>query len=175
MSKPKITSTIDYLSDPRKGITAAILLVLAVVVVWFLWKKIKGLWEDSSLSAAMDNKKIESHTGTSLTMLDSQYQQLAERIYDALAQSPIGFFGLNGTNEDEIYSVLGSLNTRADYLKLCAAWQSLYNSLSWWGRNVSQGGNAYSTLAATLKSELNSSELAHARAILTAKGITPDF
>ena len=174
MSKSKVTSTIDYLSDPRKGITAAILLVLAIVVVAFLWKKIRSLWDGSSLKGSIEDSKIESSTGSTITLTDSQFAQLAERLWTATCEG--GDFWSFGTDEDEVYAVLGCLNTQADYAKLSLAWTECVNSKSWWKKHLTWAGmQSRSTLPGILRAELNSSELAHARSILTAQGITPDF
>ena len=168
MSKPKITSTIDYLSDPRKGITAAILLVLAIAAVWFFWSKIKQLWGGSSLKAGLKNSSIEAATGTSITPT-LQFHQLALRIWEATAAYTFG------TNEEEVYAVLRCLNTQADYIMLENAWVDNYNATSGWNKTFGTLWQARATLPGILQSELNSRELAQARSILTAKGITPDF
>lgn len=168
MSKPKITSTIDYLSDPRKGITAAVLLVLAIAAVWFFWSKIKQLWGGSSLKTTLDNSAIESATGTTITPT-LQFHQLANRIWEATVAYAWG------TNEEEVYAVLGCLNTPADYIKLENAWVDNYNATSGWNKTFGTFWQARATLPAVLQSELNGKELAQARSILTAKGITPDF
>lgn len=171
--KSKVTSTIDYLSDPRKGITAAILLVLVIVAVVFLWSKIKSLWQSSSLKNNLENDQIQTSTGASITLLDSQFAQLAQRLWEATC-APQGAWAW-GTNEDEVYAVLNCLNTQADYVKLGNAWTTLYNSKNWWQREMATWGQSRGTLEGILQAELSSSELAHARSILTGKNITPGF
>ena len=161
MSKSKITKTIDYLSEPRKAIVAAVLLVLAIVVVVFLWKKAKGLWTKKSLPELFDDTAIEANTGTSITP-SIDFRMLVIRLWDACANI--------GTNEAEVYAVMESLNNQADYMKLGNTWIQQHNSLGWLARQALPG-----TLPAMLQSELNKSELAKVRSILTSKGITPDF
>lgn len=161
MSKSKITSTIDYLSDPKKAITAAVLLVLAVAVVAFLWKKVSSLWSNSTLQGSMEDANIESNTGSNITG-SINFQQLAKRMWDATDRF--------GTDENEVFAVLSCLNTQADYVKLCNAWCSLYVEKGWFNRLT-----AKATLPGTLTSELSTGELTRARGVLTDKGITPDF
>lgn len=168
MNKPKITSTIDYLSDPRKGITAAVLLILAIAAVWFFWSKIKQLWGGSSLKTTLDNSAIEAATGTNITPT-LQFNQLASRIWEATVSYAWG------TNEEEVYAVLRCLNTPADYIKLEDAWVKFYNATSWWNRTIGNLWQAKATLPGLLHSELNGKELAQARSILNDKGIQPDF
>ena len=163
MSKSKLTKTIDYLSDPKKGITAAVLLVLVIVAAVLVWRKLKGKWNGSSALTALNDAAIEAGTGSSITQ-SLDFALMCNRLMTASYWV--------GTNEDEIYSVLGMLNTQADYMKLSKAWAQKWSSSGWAVRNVMYQS---STLAGLLRSELNSSELEHAREILRAKGITPDF
>lgn len=177
----KLTSTIDYLSDPRKAVTAAVLLVIAVAVVVLLlkqggklWNKVVGLWNNSSLGQKTSTKKIENQTGTPSSYLPEQYAQLASRLWDACCAG--GDFWVFGTDEDEVYAVLDALQTQADYVMLCNAWVDLVASKSWWVRNLTWAGlQARSTVPGLLSAELTQSELARARSILTSNGITPDF
>lgn len=161
MSKPKITSTIDYLSDPKKAITTAVLLLLAIATISFVWKKISGIWKNSSLQGGVEDANIQSSTNSSITPT-LNFPQLANRMWDATDRF--------GTTEEEVFAVLACLQTQADYVKLCRAWRDLYEEKGWWFRL-----QAMSTLPGTLTSELDASELSRARAILTDKGITPDF
>lgn len=166
MSKTKITKTIDYLSDPKKGITAAVLLVLAIVAVAFVWRKVRGLWNGSYSSGSsavtiLGDAAIEAGTGTSITS-SLDFAHLWLRLWEATVWT--------GTNEQEIYDVLGMLNSQADYMKLCNVWAQHWASAGWLAQM-----DVRSTLPATLKSELSSSELSKARNILLSKGITPDF
>lgn len=152
MSKSKITSTIDYLSDPRKAITAAVLLVLVIAAIAFVWRKVSGLWKNSSYSV-FDDPNVTSSIN---------FGQLALRMYDATNRF--------GTDEEEVFNVLAVLQTQADYTKLCGEWTKLYDEKGFW-HNLT----AKSTLPGTLQSELSSIELSRARNILTEKGIAPDF
>lgn len=153
MSKSKIKSTIDYLSDSKKAVTAAVLLVLVIVAFLFVRKKIRQLVGTTSSSSIFDDPNITDSLN---------FSQMARRIYDATN----GF----GTDEDEIYSVLEMLQTQADYTRLSQVWTELYDEMGFW-YNL----EARSTLPGTLQSELNKKELSRARTILTDKGITPDF
>ena len=168
MSKKKISSTIDYLSDPRKGITAAILLVIVLVAVVWVSNKIRKLWRSSSLKSGLDDAAIEAAAGSSITA-SLNFRQLATRLWDATCAYTWG------TNEQEVFAVLGCLNTQADYIKLSNAWAESYNATGWWNRNIGTLWQARSTLAGVLQSELTKKELNQARSILTDKGITPDF
>lgn len=161
MSKSKITQTIDYLSDSKKAITAAVLLILLIAVVAFLWKKISGLWKGTSLQSSIEDATIQQNTNSQITNT-LNFKQLAQRMWDATDRF--------GTDEAEVLAVLSCLQTQADYVKLCNAWSVLYEEKGFWRRLTAQ-----STLPGTLVSELSTGELMKARSVLTEKGITPDF
>lgn len=161
MSKSKITKTIDYFSDPKKAVTAAVLLILVIAVVAFLWKKISGIWKGSSLQGSLEDATIQANTNSSITST-LNFTQLAKRMWDATDRF--------GTDEAEVLAVLSCLQTQADYVKLCNAWCALYEEKGFFGRLTAQ-----STLPGTLVSELSTGELMQARSVLTERGITPDF
>lgn len=161
MSKSKINKVIDYLSEPRKGIVALVLLVLVVIAAVFVWKKVRNVTQASSKEKLFSDNEIESGTGTVISgSLD--FAHLVSRLWAAV----VGM----GTNEAEVYAVLGCLNTQADYMKLCRAWLTHWQESGWFARQATEP-----TLPGQLQAELDKTELAKARNILSGKGIEPDF
>ncbi len=163
MSKSKITSVIDYLSDPKKGITAAVLLVLVIVAVVFVWRKVKGIssGSGSGVASSLSDTEIEVMTGTSVTK-STDFDSLVTRLWNAC-------LGI-GTNEKEVYAVMGCLNTQADYVKLNRMWAKKWKSMGFLARTALPN-----TIPELLQSELSAKELSMVRTILQENGITPDF
>lgn len=167
MNKKQI---VEFAKKNQTALIVAAAVVVALVVAWLVWRKYRksvGFNNDSD---------IENATGTTITT-SIDFNHLAKRLWEATVSYRslpwIVSWWPTGTNEEEVYAVLGVLNTQADYLKLEQAWINYYESHSWIIRNLSL--QAEGTLPAILKSELTRSELAKARTILTGKGITPDF
>lgn len=170
MNTKKILKSLE---DPKTALAAVIVVVVFVFVSVWLFRKVKSLWSGSTLQGVWDDARIQSSTGTLITQ-STDFGRLAQRMWEATCGG--GDFWAFGTDEAEVYAVLQSLNTQADYMKLCTAWESLVASAPWWKKNLTFAGvQSRSTLQSLLHAELNSSELEHAREILRAKGITPDF
>lgn len=151
-------------------IVAGVVLLVAAVLV--ILKKLNVIGS----SGLKSDSEIESGTGTSIThSLD--FYHLVERLWDAT----VSYHSLpwvvswwpTGTNEAEIYAVLSTLNSQADYMKLEKEWVNYYNSKSWLIRNLDW--QAHGTVPAVLKSELTGKELQQCRDILRSRDITPDF
>ena len=147
--------------------------VALVAVVIIILKKLNMV---GSGSGPKSDSEIESGTGSNITP-STDFYHLVERLWEAT----VGYHSVpwiitlwpTGTNEDEVYAVLNSLNTQADYMKLEREWVNYYNTKSWVIRNLDW--QAQGTIPAVLKSELTKSELQKCRNILRSKGITPDF
>lgn len=161
------------MSGKTVRIAGMVLVVAAIVVaVWAVWRKFR---KNGNITLKTD-QDIQNATGTAITQ-SLDFAHLAKRMWDAtVSYHTIPWYITlwpTGTNESEVYAVLESINTQADYMKLEKAWVSYFESQSWVIRNLSI--QAYSTLPAVLKSELTKKELTKARNILIEKGITPDF
>lgn len=169
----KFKSTVEWLSKPSNAIALGVLLILAIAVIWFVSKKIK---------AAVANARAKANeppiNNANLTP-GLNFTELASRLWDATveyrsmgAASWLLFNMPTGTNEAEVYAVLGTLRTNDDYLALKKAWRSLYDQKS---GIVTWVTKSQSTLPGCLSDELDESELAHCRSILEDNNITPDF
>lgn len=169
----KFKSTVEWLGKPANAITVAVLLVLVIAAIWFLSKKIKAL-----IASAREKANAPNINSSNVTP-GLNFSELARRLWDATvgyhSLGSASIFVLNmptGTNEDEVYAVLGTLRTNDDYLSLKQAWRSYYDMQSGFTTWVT---NAVSTLPGMLSDELNSRELSRCRSILETNGITPDF
>lgn len=93
--------------------TAIAIILLIVVVVFFVIKfgydKIRTIINQTKYDADLKDEIIK---GGGLTLNESQYKLLADKLYMAMD-------GL-GTNNDNIYAVFNAINTKADLLKLIA-------------------------------------------------------
>lgn len=169
----KFKSTVEWLSKPSNAIVVAVLLVLLVALVMFATRKIK-----TAIANARDKANAPQVNQSNLTP-GLNFSELARRLWDAtVAYHSLGSASIllanmpTGTNEEEVYAILGTLRTQDDYLALKQAWRNYYDQQSGFSTWVT---NAVSTLPGMLNDELRSKELARCRAILEANGITPDF
>lgn len=132
-------NALDNLVDnPKKAIAISIILVVAIILIAFLWKKIKVaiITAKSKIdNVNLINEEITS-TGIPPSYSDSQYNVYAQQLYTAMK-------GL-GTDENAIYTVFRQMKNRVDILKLFAAFgtrdgQDLYEwmagDLSSWNFN----------------------------------------
>lgn len=173
ISTSKFKTNVEWLSKPSNAIVVGVLAILLIAAVWFVAKKIRA-----AIASARENANAPQVNEANLTP-GLNFTELARRLWDAtVAYHSLGSASIlvlnmpTGTNEAEVYAVLGTLRTNDDYLALKQAWRNYYDQ---------QGGlsnwvtNAVSTLPGMLNDELNSKELARCRAILEQNGITPDF
>lgn len=167
----KTNNITKFIKKNQKPLLIALGVLAVAVVVWLVLRKRNG-----GVFGPKTQSEIEQGTGSSVTSTLDFYR-LAERLWDAtVAYRSLPWvisWWPTGTNEEEVYDVLGSLNSQADYMMLEATFANYYKEKSWVIRNLSL--QAESSIPAVLKSELTSSELQKCRNILTAKGITPDF
>lgn len=151
-----------FLKNNKKGIIAISISVIVLVIVLAIVKAIR------SKTVAGQKEQAEQIGGASVSS-DLNFDDMAKRLLKAFYQN-------FGTNEDEVYTVLGLLKNRSDweYLKTAynVQWKAeggvsifVHTVFSWLSGN----------LITDLKSEMNNKELQQCRDILIAKGITPDF
>ncbi|MCR5040049.1 MAG: hypothetical protein K6A94_12040 [Bacteroidales bacterium] len=170
----KFKSSVEWLSKPSNAITVGVLVIVAILVTVWIAGKIK-----SSIKTVRDEINKPNPNPANLTPgLD--FAELAQRLWDAtvehksLGAAQILILNLpTGTDEDEVYAVLGALRTQDDYLKLKQEWINIYKATSDFATWINPG--TVSTLPGALHAELTSSELQRCRNILTNHGITPDF
>lgn len=153
-----------FLKKNQKPLLIALAVFVVIVVVWFVLKRRRGVDTEQQNLA-------EQYTGQQVTP-GMNWKDLCARLRKA-------FSGPNasGTDEDEIYAVLSALRNQSDWEYLKRYWTEYCESLPWWQRlnDNLMNTSTYKSLAASLKYELDSTELQRCREILTAKGITPDF
>lgn len=173
ISSAKFKSTVEWLGKPANAIVVGVIVILVIAAVWFVAKKIK-----TAIANARENANAPQVNQANLTP-GLNFTELARRMWDAtVAYHSLGSASIlllnmpTGTNEAEVYAILGTLRTNDDYLALKQAWRSYYDQQSGFSTWVT---NAVSTLPGMLNDELNSKELARCRAILEQNGITPDF
>lgn len=143
----------------QKGIITAVVVVVAVLAAYKILKPSKGGNSGGGNNNGGGNSGGGGNTGGGETS-NLDFRSLANQLFDA--------FDGYGTDEDEVKVVFESLNSNADYDALKSAYGV---------REVSSGrGNIFVSnfegdLAATLRNELDSSELAEVNQILSNKGI----
>ena len=142
----------------QKGIITAAVVVVAVLAAYKILKP-KSDKSGGGNNGGGGNSGGGGNTGGGGTS-NLDFRSLANQLFDA--------FDGYGTDEDEVKVVFQSLNSNADYDALKSAYGV---------REVSSGrGNIFvknfeGDLAATLRNELDSSELAEVNQILSNKGI----
>lgn len=154
-----------WFADNKRTILIVVIVVVAILLTRWAGKKIFGFIADKINEGKIKNES-EQHTGSSVTST-LQFGSLVNRLFEAMYKF--------GTNEDEVYNVLGELRTQADWECLKRTWSSFIQSqpkITQVGLIV---GGTMPTLVGTLFKELNSRELQRCRDILAEKGIDPGF
>lgn len=150
MSKGKLKANIEWLSDPKIAVTVAVLVLIAIGLIWFFWDKIKDAIADAKAKRKDEERQRQNEQlyGSTTTGLD--FDALASQMYKACK-------GL-WTNNDSVEAVLRQIGSSADYAALQAAYRKLDLSF---------------TLDARLAYEANNSkQLDKWRNILIANGVT---
>ena len=152
-----------FLEKNKKQLLIALGVILAIVVVWIIIKRLRKNNPESQ------KDKVENETGQTVTQ-GLVFDELARRMFNAWVSTW-------GTDEAEVYSILGQMNTQADWEYLQARYESYWNSMSFVEQLVHNiGGLGLSgILVSDFRRELNKKELQRCRDILTAKGINPGF
>ena len=169
MSKSSFKSNVEWLSDPKIAITVAVLVLIAIALVAFGWKKIKGLFKGigDDIKDNKTDKELEDKTGTSLTDL-IDYRSLCAQIWDASVNATFN-------DPDRVCSALSQLQSRADYEKLKLEWTKYVQGLSWWKRNWHAFSETKYSLPASLANDFKEKNLKRFRDILQSINVTPDF
>lgn len=163
--KKTMQSAGKWVSDNKKPILIIVAVIVSIALTIWIGKKIYA-WVVGKINEAKIVNDSEDHTGTSVTST-LQFKSLVVRLIEATR--------LWGTNENEIYNVLGELRTQADWEALKRTWVISYQNANKVAQLSFYIGGCQSTLIGTLYSELDESELQHCREILQSHGITPDF
>lgn len=154
-----------FLEENKKTILIVSAVVVSIAITIWAGRKIYR-FVVSKINETKNINDAEEHTGTTVTPT-LQFNSLVQRLFDAMY--PIG------TNEAEVYNVLGELRTQADWECLKRTWYSSIISLPKITKVGLSLGGTKTSLVETLYNELNASELEQCRQILTSKGIAPDF
>lgn len=160
----KTTDIKKFIKKNKTPLLVALGVVAVLVVVWIIWKKSKGI-------DTRDKDLAEQNTGQQVTA-SINWRDLATRL-----RAAFGGPNSSGTDEAEVYAVLGTLRNQADWEYLKRYWTTYCESLPWWlkTKDYLYNTSRYKSLTASLIYELDSGELQQCRDILTAKGIMPDF
>lgn len=134
--------------------------VILVVVVWAVIKRV---------TRNAGKTGIETLTGQSVTS-GLNFDDCAKRIFTA-------WISTWGTDEDEVYSVLGLMNNQADWEYLKIKYEEYWDSMPAYEKliHTTFGLGLSGVLVSDFRREFNKSELQHCREILTGKGIEPGF
>lgn len=160
----KAKPTLKLIKKHKVPLLVAAGVAVAVVAVWVVARKTKGVDKK-------EKDEAEAFVGQAVTS-GMNWKDMAVRLRKAF-----GGPNSSGTDEDEVYAVLGLLRNQADWEYLKRYWTQYCESLSWWQRlnDNLMNTSAYTSLTASLTYELDTRELQRCRDILSAKGITPDF
>ena len=147
--KQSTFDNINTLLEPKKLISIGILCLIAFLIIWFLWRKLKDsvtgvaklVKDDVALEAYM------SETGQRLSYTDKEYAAMAQQLYSAM-------YGA-GTDEDAVISVFNRLNNDADCYKLInvfglkkGKWSTTATDLYEWIMNDGMSDEVNDVLAA---------------------------
>lgn len=169
MSKGKLKANIEWLSDPKIAVTVAVLVLLAIALAIFVWRKIKkaagGIADD--IRQNRQDHEIEQQTGTRLTAL-IDYSSLCAQIWDASVNATFN-------DPDRVCSALEQLQTQADYEKLKDKWTEYVKNLNWFERNWHAFSDTKYSLPASLAADFREKNLERFRQILRERDIAPDF
>lgn len=160
----KTTDIQKFLKKNKKQLLIALGAVVAIIAIWIVVKKILN-------KSSKQNQKEEAETETGQQVTPGlNFDELAKRMFNA-------WISTWGTDENEVYSILGMMNTQADWWYFQERYAAYWNSLPMYERiiHTTAGLGLSGRLISDFRRELNKNELKHCRDILTAKGITPDF
>lgn len=123
--KQQTFDNIDRLLEPKKLISIGILCLIAFLILWFMWRKLKsGL--TSTADRIKDSVQLQEYmttTGQSLTYTQTEYESMAKQLYTAM-------YGA-GTDEESVESVFDKVKNDADVYKLISVFGKKKGYLSW--------------------------------------------
>ncbi len=110
--KQQAFDNFDRLLEPKKLLSIGILCLIAFLIIWFIWRKVKDstgdlvqkIKDDKQLNDYMDESK------QSLSYTDQEYKSMAEQLYNAM-------YG-PGTKNEVVKEVFEKMNNDADVYKL---------------------------------------------------------
>ena len=106
-----VDTTEGIISNPKRAIAFAIVLIVVVILFFVMKSQIMNLIQKiKSQTAANKELQEEITTGGGLTYTQTQYVAFANKLYDSMK-------GI-GTDRDTIRYVFNEMETKADVLKL---------------------------------------------------------
>ena len=159
----KTTNITKFWNKNKTPILVAIAVIVAVVVVWIIVKRMR------KTNPATQKTDVETMTGQTVSN-GLNFDDMAQRMFTA-------WIATFGTDENEVYSILGQLNNQADWEYLKARYEAYWNSLPTYEQfiHTTAGLGLSGTLVSDMRRELNKTELQRCRDILNGKNINPDF
>ena len=110
--KQQTFDNFDRLLDPKKLISIGILCLIAFLIIWFVWRKVKDSTGDL-VQKIKDDKQLKDYMKESnqeLSYTEQQYNSMAEQLYNAM-------YG-PGTKNEVVTEVFEKMNNDADVYKL---------------------------------------------------------
>lgn len=146
----KVAKFVDDIADkPSKGIVWAILIALAVIAVYFGWKKIGEIVK--SIGTGISNIADNPVESGNLSHALSWYKNAADTMFNALNKV--------NTDEDAIYSICSQVRNQDDWNKLVREYGT---------RTLSRifSSDLTGTLQVHLRDELWENELAKVKSLM---------
>ena len=106
---------------PSKLITWAIILLIVIIIIWFVYRKIQKVIE-ASKDRQLVNEADNAIVSNALTYTQADYKAMADKLYVAMDGA--------GTDEDAIKEVIAKLRTKSDFYALVKAF-GVRKSSSW--------------------------------------------
>lgn len=156
----KSNELIKFFKKNKKQLLIAAGVIVVLVVVWIVVRRSRR---------TVAKTKIETLTGQTVTD-GLNFDDLAKRMLTA-------WISTFGTDEEEVYAILGQMNNQADWEYLKAAYEAYWNSLPVAEQiiHTTFGLGLSGVLVPDIRRELNKKELQQCRDILEANNITPGF
>ena len=113
--KQQTFDNFDRLLEPKKLISIGILCLIAFLVIFFLWRKLKGTLKDSAakLNEDIEIQKLQASKKQEPTYSDYEYSVWADQLYAAMD-------GM-GTTEKTVVTIFGYMQNDVDVHKLIKA------------------------------------------------------
>jgi hypothetical protein len=122
--KQQTINNIDKFLEPKKMISIGILCLIAILILWFVWKKVKDGSSNviTKIKDDIDLQQYMDENNQSLTYTNRDYDVFATKLWNAM-------YGA-GTDEDAVNRVFDSMYNDADVIKLINAFGKRKGMLS---------------------------------------------
>ena len=159
----KTNEITKFFKKNQDTILVALGVIVILIVVWIIVKN--AIFTGNKTK----KKEIEDSTGQKVTE-GLIFSDLAKRMFTA-------WISTIGTDEAEVYAILGQIKNQADWEYLKVAYEDYWNSLPIAEQliHTTFGLGLSGVLVADFRRELNKRELQRCREILEGNNITPGF